>query len=87
MKTLKNFWIHIEDTPHISQWIVNLQYHKKDYETNKFFNDVGLPIYNIYGMTEASGAIAMNYRENNRYDSVGKILEINQVKILNKGDI
>ena len=23
--------------PHISQWIVNLQYHKKDYETNKFF--------------------------------------------------
>ena len=37
MKTLKNFWIHIEDTPHISQWIVNLQYHKKDYETNKIF--------------------------------------------------
>ena len=21
----------------MSQWIVNLQYHKKDYETNKFF--------------------------------------------------
>ncbi len=54
------------------------------YETNKFFNDVGLPIYNVYGMTETSGPIAINYKNNNRFDSSGKILNINKVKIINQ---
>lgn len=55
------------------------------YDTNKFFNDIGLPIYNVYGMTETSGPVAINYKNNNKYNSVGKILDINQVKIVNKG--
>ena len=53
-------------------------------KTNKFFNDIGLPVYNVYGMTETSGPIAINYKNHNKYDSVGKILNINKVKIINK---
>lgn len=54
------------------------------YETNKFFNDVGLPVYNVYGMTETSGPIAINYKNHNNYKSVGEILDINKIKIINK---
>lgn len=54
------------------------------YDTNKFFDDVGLPIYNVYGMTETSGPVAMNYKNNNDYNSVGKILNINTVKIISE---
>ena len=46
------------------------------YDTNKFFNDIGLPIYNVYGMTETAGPVAMNYKKNNDYNSVGKILNV-----------
>lgn len=53
------------------------------YATNKFFNDVGLPIYNVYGMTETSGPIAINYDKHNDFKSVGEILDVNNVKILN----
>ena len=53
------------------------------YDTNKFFDDIGLPIYNVYGMTETAGPVAMNYKKNNDYNSVGKILNINDVKIKN----
>lgn len=53
------------------------------YDTNKFFNDIGLPIYNVYGMTETAGPVAMNYKKNNDYNSVGKILNVNDVKIEN----
>lgn len=51
-------------------------------ETNQFFNDIGLPLYNGYGMTETSGPIAICYKNNNRYDSVGKILN-NAIKVIN----
>ena len=54
------------------------------YETNKFFNDVGLPIYNVYGTTETSGPIAINYKNHNDYRSVGEILDINKIEIINK---
>jgi long-chain acyl-CoA synthetase len=54
------------------------------YETNKFFNDVGLPVYNVYGMTETSGPIAINYKGHNDYKSVGEILDVNRVEIINK---
>lgn len=56
------------------------------YETNKFFNDVGLPIYNVYGMTETSGPVALNYKNNNDYNSVGKILSFEEVIIENKDE-
>lgn len=51
-------------------------------ETNKFFDDIGLPLYNGYGMTETSGPITICYENNNRYDSVGKILH-NDIKVIN----
>ena len=50
--------------------------------TNKFFDDIGLPVYNGYGMTETTGPIAINFQNNNRYDSVGKVLN-NEIKIIN----
>lgn len=56
------------------------------YETNKFFNDVGLPVYNVYGMTETSGPIAINYADHNIYESVGEILDVNKVKIINEDE-
>ena len=52
------------------------------YRTGKFFKDIGLPVYNVYGMTETSGPIAINYKEHNRFDSVGEILDVNEVKII-----
>ena len=52
------------------------------FETNKFFHDIGLPIYNAYGMTETSGSVAINYRMNHHFDCMGKILDCNQVKII-----
>ncbi len=56
------------------------------HETNKFFNDIGLPIYNVYGMTETSGPIAINYKNHNDYRSVGEVLNINKVKIINENN-
>lgn len=56
------------------------------YETSKFFNDIGLPIYNVYGMTETSGPVAISYKNHNLYDSVGEILDINKVKIINQDE-
>ncbi len=53
------------------------------YPTSKFFHDVGLPIYNVYGMTETSGPVAINYQGHDRYDSVGEILNLNEVVIRN----
>jgi long-chain acyl-CoA synthetase len=34
-------------------------------------------------MTETAGPVAMNYKKNNDYNSVGKILNVNDVKIKN----
>lgn len=53
-------------------------------ETTKFYDDIGLEIYNAYGMTETSGPIAVNYKNNNLIGSVGKILDITNVEIRNK---
>ena len=51
------------------------------YRTSRFFNDIGLPVYNVYGMTETAGPVAINYMDHNRYDSVGEILDNNEVRI------
>lgn len=51
-------------------------------ETIQFFCDIGLPLYSGYGMTETSGPIAICYKNNNKYNSVGKILH-NEIKLEN----
>ncbi|MCR5212836.1 MAG: AMP-binding protein, partial [Eubacterium sp.] len=53
---------------------------------SRFYSDVGLPIYNVYGMTETSGPIAINYKNHNPRGSVGEILDINEIKIKNSDE-
>ncbi len=46
----------------------------------RFFSDVGIPVYDCYGMTETSPAISMNASFANRPGSVGKAID--KVRIL-----
>ena len=50
-------------------------------EIAEFFSDVGVPIYDCYGLTETAPAVTMNSRENWRLGSVGKVLEGQRVVI------
>ncbi|NNG02408.1 MAG: long-chain fatty acid--CoA ligase [Desulfobacteraceae bacterium] len=38
----------------------------------QFFTDIGIPVYDAYGLTETSPAVTMNNREANRPGSVGR---------------
>ena len=49
-------------------------------EVARFFFDIGIPLYNCYGLTEMSPAVAMNASFDNRLGSVGKAIE--HVKIV-----
>ncbi len=53
-------------------------------ETFKYFNNIGIPIYNIYGMTETTGPISMETSCCNKHGSVGKPLDGINLKIVNK---
>ncbi len=53
---------------------------KTDIEIAHFFNDVGIPIYDAYGMTETAPALTMNCTSANKLGTVGKPLE--KVKIV-----
>ncbi|MCF8054179.1 MAG: AMP-binding protein [Deltaproteobacteria bacterium] len=44
-------------------------------EVAQFFFDIGIPVYDCYGMTESSPAIAMNASYNYRMGSVGTAIE------------
>ncbi len=50
-------------------------------EVSAFFGDVGIPIYDCYGLTETSPAITMNAPGANRPGSVGRAIENVQIKI------
>ncbi len=50
-------------------------------EIAEFFNDVGVPIYDCYGLTEAAPAVTMNSRARWRIGSVGQVLEGQRVVI------
>ena len=56
------------------------------YDTSKFFYDIGLPIYNVYGMTETAGPMAISYLNHNDFNAVGEILDINDIKIIDQND-
>src|SRR5207249_648804 len=51
--------------------------------TLQFFYDLGIPVANGYGLTEAGTAITLNDREPFRADTVGKPLPGTEVKITN----
>ena len=53
---------------------------KTEMEIANFFYDIGLPIYDCYGMTETSPAITMNTKSAHKLGSVGKPIE--KVKVV-----
>jgi len=46
----------------------------------QFFTDIGLPVFDAYGLTETSPAVTMNNREANKPGSVGR--PIDQVRVV-----
>lgn len=48
-----------------------------------FYSKLGIDIYQGYGLSETSPLISLNYPNNNKIGSVGKILDCNDVKIVN----
>jgi long-chain acyl-CoA synthetase len=53
--------------------------------TIEFFHDIGIPIYNGYGSTEACTAITLNDQRPFRPDTVGKPVSGTEVRIVNAG--
>jgi len=56
-------------------------------EIGKFFDSVGLPILEGYGLTETSPIVSVNRLENYRFGTVGQPLPRVKVKIANDGEI
>ncbi|OQY03646.1 MAG: hypothetical protein B6I20_04565 [Bacteroidetes bacterium 4572_117] len=54
---------------------------KMNLEISHFFTDIGLPVYDCYGLSETSPAITMNSPDENRPGSVGSVLEFIKVRI------
>ncbi|WP_078213113.1 long-chain fatty acid--CoA ligase [Flavobacterium sp. LM5] len=50
-------------------------------EVTNFFADIGISVYNCYGLSETSPAITMNSPELNRKGSVGSALEFIKIRI------
>lgn len=50
-------------------------------EVSQFFADIGLPVFDAYGLTETSPAVTMNSREANKPGSVGRPIKNVQVVI------
>jgi len=51
-------------------------------EVINFYTKLGIPIYQGYGLSETSPMVSLNYESNNKIGSVGKILDCNDVKIV-----
>lgn len=49
-------------------------------EVAQFFTDIGLPVFDAYGLTETSPAVTMNSREANKPGSVGRTID--QVRVI-----
>lgn len=50
-------------------------------EVARFFADIGIPVYDCYGLTETSPAVSMNCPRANRPGSVGRPLDQVRIKI------
>ena len=55
-------------------------------EIGKFFNDIGIILYNGYGITECSPLVSVNNDTKNDSDTVGHILDCCEVKFENVTD-
>jgi long-chain acyl-CoA synthetase len=53
----------------------------------KFYNKLGIQLYQGYGLTETSPMISLNYINNNNIGSVGKVLDCNEVYINEQNEI
>ncbi|MBT7088058.1 AMP-binding protein, partial [bacterium] len=53
----------------------------------KFFENIGLPIIEGYGLTETSPIVAVNKLDNYKFGTVGSILDCNKVKIADNKEI
>ena len=60
---------------------------KTELEIANFFFDIGLPIYDCYGLTESSPAISINCPAFHKLGSVGKPIEKVKVVISDEGEI
>ena len=58
-----------------------------DLEVGEFFERIGIPVYQGYGLTETSPTISTNYPKNNKLGTVGKPLPSVTVKIADNGEI
>ena len=60
---------------------------KTELEIANFFFDIGLPIYDAYGLTESAPAISLNCPDSHKLGSVGKPIEKVKVSISEEGEI
>jgi long-chain acyl-CoA synthetase len=56
-------------------------------DLTRFFINIGLPIYEGYGLTESSPVLSANYPGNNKIGTVGKAFPSSKIKISDKGEI
>lgn len=52
-----------------------------------FFNNIGIPIYQGYGLTEFSPVISTNYPNSNKLGSSGRVIPSATIKILEDGEL
>lgn len=55
-----------------------------DLEVGEFFNRIGMPVYQGYGLTETSPVVSVNTPKHSRFGSVGRPLKGVSVEILKK---
>ena len=52
-------------------------------ETLEYFQSLSLPLNEIYGMSESTGPVTISLPGQSRFLSIGKLLSINEGKIVN----
>ena len=58
-----------------------------DSELIEFFHTIGIPLYELYGMSETTGPATSNFVGANKFGSVGQPLPGVEVKILDDGEL
>ena len=58
-----------------------------DSELIEFFHTIGIPLYELYGMSETTGPATTNFPDANKFGSVGRPLPGVEVKVLDDGEL